>query len=205
MENDYTSVHKVINTVTKKRGGGGGGITLLRVQHKDTHKTLLEPLEMSRALRDHAIKHYGQAKATPFGKRDVFDKLTEEPMTNPFYDEILNGMLDHQHELSDSHKLFGKHLRSKVSPDLAPEAEKLAEPMTLILHDALPICATADRRRMAPLPRECMLVLVVKLMLIREFSKSPCKCPLESKVKITLKKFNGTQLPQHGPLPFSRM
>ena len=42
MANDYTSVRKVINTVTKKRGGGG--ITLLRVQHEDTHKTLLEPL-----------------------------------------------------------------------------------------------------------------------------------------------------------------
>ena len=101
MSNDYNSVRKVINTVTKKRGGGG--ITLLRVPHEDTHKTLLEPLEISRALRDHTIKHYGQAS-------DVFDKLTDEPMTNPFYDEILNGMLEHQHELSASQKLFGKHL-----------------------------------------------------------------------------------------------
>ena len=41
-------------------------------------------------------------------------------------------MLEHQHDLSASHKFFGKHLRSKVSADLAPEAEKLAEPMTLI-------------------------------------------------------------------------
>ena len=89
-------------------------------------------LEIARALRDHAIKHYGQANATPFGKSDVFDKLTEDPMTNPFYDEIMNGMLEHQHELSASQKLFGKHLRSKVSPDLAPEADKLTEPMTLI-------------------------------------------------------------------------
>ena len=53
-------------------------------------------------------------------------------MTNQFYNEILNGMLEHQHELSASQKLFGKHLRSKVSADLAPEADKLAEPMTLI-------------------------------------------------------------------------
>ena len=53
-------------------------------------------------------------------------------MTNPFYNEILNGMLEHQHDLSTSQKLFGKHLRSKVSANLAPEAEKLAEPMTLI-------------------------------------------------------------------------
>ena len=53
-------------------------------------------------------------------------------MKNPFYDEILNGMLEHQHELSASQKLFGKHLRSKVSADLAPEADKLEEPMTLI-------------------------------------------------------------------------
>jgi hypothetical protein len=100
MANDYAAVRKVINTVTKKRGGGG--ITLLRVKHEDTHKTLLEPLEISRSLRDHAIKHYGQANATPFGKREVFDKLTEDPMKNPFYDEIMNGMLGHQHDLSAS-------------------------------------------------------------------------------------------------------
>jgi hypothetical protein len=130
MKNDYAAVRKVINTVTKKRGGGG--ITLLRVKKDNTHDTLLEPLEISRALRDHAIKHYGQANATPFGKRDVFDKLTEDPMKNPFYDEIMSRMLEHQHELSASQKLFGKHLRSKVSADLAPEADKLAEPMTLI-------------------------------------------------------------------------
>ena len=108
MSNDYNSVRKVINIVTKKRGGGG--ITLLRVPHEDTHKTLLEPLEISRALRDHTIKNYGQANVTPFGKSDVFDKLTKDPITNPFYDEILNGMLEHQHDLSASHKLFGKHL-----------------------------------------------------------------------------------------------
>ena len=110
----------------------GGGITLLRVKNENTLDTLLEPLEITRALRDHAIKHYGQANATPFGKRDVFEKLTEDPMTNPFYTDILNGMLEHQPDLSASQKLFGKHLRSKVSADLAPEADKLAEPMTLI-------------------------------------------------------------------------
>ena len=93
---------------------------------------MLEPLEISRSLRDHAIKHYGHTNATPFGKRDVFEKLTEDPMKNPFYNDIPNGMLEHQHDLSASHKLFGKHLRSKVSADLAPEAEQLAEPMTLI-------------------------------------------------------------------------
>jgi hypothetical protein len=102
------------------------------LEHEDSHETLIEPLEIARSLRDHAIKHYGQAKANLFGTREVFDKLTEDPMKNPFYDEILNGMLEHQHELSASQKLFGKHLRSKVSADLAPEAEKLAEPMTLI-------------------------------------------------------------------------
>ena len=53
-------------------------------------------------------------------------------MTNPFYNDILNGMLEHQPDLSASQKLFGKHIRSKVSAELAPEAEKLAEPMTLI-------------------------------------------------------------------------
>ena len=130
MANDYAAVRKVVNTVTNKRGGGG--ITLLRVDTEESQDTLLEPLEISRALRDHTIRHYGQANATPFGTQDVFDKFTEDPMKNPVYDEILNGMLEHQHELSASQKLFGKHLRSKVSADLAPEAEKLAEPMTLL-------------------------------------------------------------------------
>ena len=130
MANDYAAVRKVVNTVTNKRGGGG--ITLLRVDTEESQDTLLEPLEISRALRDHTIRHYGQANATPFGTRDVFDKFTEDPMKNPVYNEILNGMLEHQHELSASQKLFGKHLRSKVSADLAPEAEKLAEPMTLL-------------------------------------------------------------------------
>ena len=102
------------------------------MEHGDTHETLLEPLEISRSLRDHAIKHYGHANAISFGKHDVFDKLTEDSMKNPFYEEIQNGILEHQHDLSASQKLFGKHLRSKVSADLAPEAEKLAEPMTLI-------------------------------------------------------------------------
>ena len=45
---------------------------------------------------------------------------------------VLNGMVKHQPDLSASQKLFGKHLRSKVSADLAPEADKLAAPMTLI-------------------------------------------------------------------------
>ena len=72
MENDYAAVRKVINTVTKKRGGGR--ITLLRVDTEKFQATLLEPLEISRTLRDHAIRHYGQAKATPFGTRDVFEK-----------------------------------------------------------------------------------------------------------------------------------
>ena len=77
MKNNYAAVRKVINTVTKKRGGGG--ITLLRVEKDNTHDTLLEPLEISRALRDHAIKHYGQANATPFGKRDVFESSPRTP------------------------------------------------------------------------------------------------------------------------------
>ena len=72
------------------------------MKKENTLDTLLEPLEISRALRDHAIKHYGQANATPFGKRDVFEKLTEEPTTNPFYTDILNGMIEHQPDLSAS-------------------------------------------------------------------------------------------------------
>ena len=63
------------------------------------------------------------ANDTPFGTRENFDNLTANLMKKPIYDEILNGMLEHQHEFSASQKLFGKHLRSKVSADLAPEAE----------------------------------------------------------------------------------
>ena len=54
---------------------------------------------------------------------------------------------------------------------------------------------------MTPLAREIVLVVVVELMFVREFTESPCKCPLQSKVKITLKKFNGTQLSQDWALP----
>ena len=46
-------------------------------------------------------------------------------MKNPFYDKILNGMIEHQRDLPASQKKFCKHLRSKVSADLAPEAEKI--------------------------------------------------------------------------------
>ena len=130
MENDYAAVRKVINTFTKKRGGGG--ITLLQVDTEESQETLIEPLEISRALRDHAIRHYGQANTTPFGTRDVFEKFIGDPMKNPVYDEILNEMLEHQHELLASQKLFGKHLRSKVSANMAPEADKLAESMILM-------------------------------------------------------------------------
>ena len=96
--NDYAAVRKVTNTVTKKRDRGG--INLLRVETEESQKTLLEPLEISHVLRDHAIRHYGQANTTPFGTQDVFDKLTEDPMKKSFYDEILNGMLKHQQDLS---------------------------------------------------------------------------------------------------------
>ena len=71
-------------------------------------------------------------KMTLPGTRDMFEKLKAYPMNNPIYDKILNGILEHQHEFSASHKLFGKNLGSKVSADLSPEADELAEPMTLI-------------------------------------------------------------------------
>ena len=98
------------------------------MEKENTHDTLLEPLEISRALRDHAIKHYGQANATPFGKSDVFEKLTEDPMKNPFYDEIMNGMLEHQHDLSASQKLFDKHFRSKFQQTLPQKRKNWLKP-----------------------------------------------------------------------------
>ena len=55
---------------------------------------------------------------------------------------------------------------------------------------------------MAPIARECVLVLVVELVFVSELAKSPCKRPLQSKIKVTLKKFDGAQLPQHRTLPF---
>ena len=79
--NDYTAVRKVTNTVMKKRGGGE--MNLLRVELEESDETLLKSLEISRSLKDHTIRHYGQANDTPFGMRDMFDKLTAEPMKNP--------------------------------------------------------------------------------------------------------------------------
>ena len=42
MANGYSVVQKFVNPVMKN--WGGGGITLLRVEHEDSHDTLLEPL-----------------------------------------------------------------------------------------------------------------------------------------------------------------
>ena len=52
------------------------------------------------------------------------------------------------------------------------------------------------------LARECVLVIVVELVFVSELTNSPYKIPLQSKIKVTLKKFDGAQLPQHGTLPF---
>ena len=42
-----------------RKGKVIGGITLLRVDTEESQDTLLEMLEISRALRDHVIHHYG--------------------------------------------------------------------------------------------------------------------------------------------------
>ena len=55
---------------------------------------------------------------------------------------------------------------------------------------------------MIPLARECMLVLVVELMFVSDLTKPPRERPLQSKIKVALLEFDGSQLPQHHYRPF---
>ena len=40
-------------------------------------------------------------------------------------------------------------------------------------------------------------MLIIKLMFVREFSKTPCKGPLQTEVEVTLEEFNGTKFSQY--------
>ena len=53
-------------------------------------------------------------------------------MKNPFYDEILNGMFEHQHDLSASQKIVRQTPPIESFSGPRPRSGKLAEPMTLI-------------------------------------------------------------------------
>ena len=70
------------------------------------------------------------------------------------------------------------------------------------LHEKVKDQGFVQSRRMTPLSRECMLVLVVELVFVSELAKSPCDRPLQSKIKVSLEEFDGVHLPQHGTLPF---
>ena len=57
-------------------------------------------------------------------------------------------------------------------------------------------------RRVAPISWECMLILIIKLVFVREFSKTPCKITLQTEVEVALEEFNGTEFSQDRTLSF---
>ena len=135
MAGDYAAIRGVLNAVTKKRGGGG--LTSLRVTQPDTDhdepttRVLLDENEIAETLRDFNTKHYGQANKTVFGGGDYYTLLTDKPMTNPIYKEILEGSFAERPDLTAAQKLWSRHMRSKVPDGTDKERRKLAEPMTL--------------------------------------------------------------------------
>ena len=128
MANDYAAVWKVTNAFTKKRNSRG--ITLLRVESGETYRSLLEPKDISSTLWNYTIKHYVQANDTVFGNRDMSENLTADLMktryTTRFWTGCLNTSMNFRH-----HKNSLENLRTKVTADLSPEADRLPEPMML--------------------------------------------------------------------------
>ena len=55
--------------------------------------SILNEGDITEALQDFNTRHYGQVKSTVFGGGDIYStkKLTDDPMNNLVYEEILNG------------------------------------------------------------------------------------------------------------------
>ena len=89
---------------------------------------------MTETLRDYAVKYYGQANHTIFGHGEGHDLLTNEPMSNPVYDTLLDGtFMDTAHlpNRTDGQNLFIKHMKSKLPGGVEDELKAMAEPMSL--------------------------------------------------------------------------
>ena len=89
---------------------------------------------MAETLRDYAVKHYGQANHTIFGHGEGHDLLTDDPMSNPVYETLLDGtFMDTAHlpNCTDGQNLFIKHMKSKIPVGVEDELKAMAEPMTL--------------------------------------------------------------------------
>jgi hypothetical protein len=98
------TVRAVAIQVMKDRGGGG--MTVLRGEDEGGTKTLLEEAKIAETLRNFAIKHYGQDNKMVFGGGDIYQQLTENPMTNPIYEELLTGTFEYRADLTVEQKLF---------------------------------------------------------------------------------------------------
>ena len=75
-------------------------MTVLRGEDEGGTKTLLEEAKIAETLRNFAIKHYGQDNKMVFGGGDIYQQLTENPMTNPIYQELLTGTFEFQADLT---------------------------------------------------------------------------------------------------------
>ena len=81
---------------------------------------------------DFNTRHYEWVVKKVFGGGYIYKTLTEDPMKNLVYDKLLNGTFTFQDDLMSAHKLWSKHMRSKVFNNTEPGMGKLAEPITVI-------------------------------------------------------------------------
>ena len=109
MVHAYRAVRDELNPVTKKHGGGG--LTLLHIKEEDPStadiisRVLLYDDDIVDAVHDFHTNHYGQENSTVVGGGDYYKPLTDKPMTNPVYEEIINGTFASRPDLIAVHKL----------------------------------------------------------------------------------------------------
>ena len=81
---------------------------------------------------DFNTRHYEWVVKKVFGGGYIYKTLTEDPMKNLVYDKLLNGTFTFQDDIMSAHKLWSKHMRSKVSNNAEPGIGKLEEQITVI-------------------------------------------------------------------------
>ena len=110
----------------------GGGISKLQIKDNGGTRTVMDPGLMVDALCDHYVKHYGQANHTIFRHGEYRDLLTADPMSNPVYDEFLDGTfagLEHLPNCMEGKHIFIKHTKSTppLAHGLEDELKAIAE------------------------------------------------------------------------------
>jgi hypothetical protein len=79
-------------------------------------------------------KDLGRENHTIFGHGEGHDLLTDDPMTNPVYDNFLDGTFmdtEHLQDRTYGQNLFIKHMKSKLPGGVEEELKAMAETMSL--------------------------------------------------------------------------